>query len=71
MTNAELTAWNLGVELARNPGLHLQGPDEDWDMGMVAMSDERLAAMADLTPEVFFAWVDRAFARTQRTADQQ
>lgn len=71
MTNAELIAWNLGVELARNPGLRLQGPNEDWDMGMVAMSDERLSAMAALTPDVFFAWVERAFSRSTRASEQR
>ena len=70
MTNAELIAWNLGVELAHHPDRRLQGPSEDWDMGMVAMSDDRLEAMAQLTPEVFFAWVDRAFSRSTAAADR-
>ena len=61
MTVAEMVAWNVGQELARNPGLELQLPGEPWTPGLLAMTAERLEAMERLTPAPFFAWVDRGW----------
>jgi hypothetical protein len=61
LTNAELVAWNLGRELAANPHMGLQGPDEPWRPELIAMSDERLEAMRRIGPESFFSWVDRGW----------
>jgi len=47
--------------MAANPRMELQAPGEPWRIGLIAMSDERLEAMERLTPETFFAWVDRGW----------
>jgi hypothetical protein len=58
-TRAEMIAYQLGEELARNPELRLQPPETPFAAGMVAMSDERISAAADLGWELFNEWVTR------------
>ena len=61
-----MIAWRLGEEMAATPELELQGPDELWRPGLIAMSDDRLEAMERLTPETFFEWVGRGVAAWNR-----
>lgn len=58
-TNAEMTAYQLGQEMAHNPHLSLQPPEVPFAAGMIAMNADRISAAQDLGYELFGVWVER------------
>lgn len=68
-TTAEMIAWQLGEEIAAHPELTLQPPDRPWEIGMIPWTDDRLQAVDDLTPPVFFDWVGRGQVAAQAKAN--
>lgn len=63
-----MIAHNLGREIATNPDAELQGPEDEPTPGQIQMTPDRIEAMANLGPEVFFHWVDQGWnaAMTER-----
>jgi hypothetical protein len=60
-TDAELTAWNEGVRIARTPSASLQRSVFDAGAAILSLSDAAARALDALGPDTFWHWADRGY----------
>lgn len=61
-TDAEMHAWNYGVDMSTVHDLLPPGPAAHEFYGMPAMSGATRAAFVALGEELFFVWANRGYA---------
>lgn len=61
-TDAEMLAWNYGVDIARAADILMVSAAGDGDLPLPAMSGATRTAQDTLGPELFHVWADRGYA---------
>lgn len=66
-TNAELTAYNEGVRIARTPSARLPHYIDNDNLTVISISGDAQRALDTLGPDLFWLWADRGYSTHRST----